>query len=83
MQCQKRIGIFVGSIDVITIKNFKISLALTQHKWHNIFILRMAYQLPFKMCNHKKRIGTFRGGIDVMKVKNFKFNLALTQHRVA
>ena len=50
------IGIFMGSIDVIKVKNFKINLALTQHKWHNIFVLGMAYQLPFKMCNVKKEL---------------------------
>ena len=53
MQYQKRIGIFMGAIDVIKIKNFKINLALTQYKWLNIFILGMAYALPFKICNAK------------------------------
>ena len=72
---KKRIGIFMGATDVINFKNYKIYLALTQHKRHNILILAMAYQLPFKMCNVKKRIFTFRGGIDVIKVKNIKINL--------
>ena len=71
----------MGGIDVIKVKNFKIILGLTQHKWHNFFILGMAYQLPFKMCNVKKRIGIFMGGIDVIKVKNFQINLALTQQK--
>ena len=78
---KKRIGIFVGGIDVIKVNNFKINLVLTQHKWHNIFILRIVYQLPFKMFIVKKRIGIFMGRIDVIKLKNLKINLALTQHK--
>ena len=77
---KKRIGIIRGGIDVIKVKNFKMNLALTRHKWHNTFILGMAYQLPFKMSNAKKRICIIRGGIDVIKVKNFKINLL--SHRI-
>ena len=72
---KKRIGIIRGGIDVIKVKNFKLNLALTRHKWYNTFILGMAYQLPFKISNAKKRIGIIRAGIDVIKVKNFKINL--------
>ena len=51
---KKRIRIFVSGIDVIKVKNLEINLALTQHKLCNIFVLGMAYQLSFKMCNAKK-----------------------------
>ena len=56
---KNRIGIFLGGINELKVKNLNINLVLTQHKWHNIFILGMAYQLPFKMCNVKNRIGIF------------------------
>ena len=79
---KRELVIFVGGIDVIKVNNFKINLVLTQHKWHNIFLLGMAYQLPFKMCNAKKMIGISMGGIDVIKVRNFKINLGLTQHKL-
>ena len=59
VQCQKQNWYFLGGINELKVKNLNINLVLTQHKWHNIFILGMAYQLPFKMCNVKKRIGIF------------------------
>ena len=53
---KKRIGIFMGGIHVIKVKNFKIYLNIKQRKNHNIFILGMAYQFPFKMCNAKREL---------------------------